>query len=82
MPCSVLGKNSDSSDTRNYKTDITADVLQGDKRVKVCFTRRNQHHAAAPYADGLVGGNLDTTAHCAAHCGLSLAQPLPAELGI
>lgn len=35
--CRVLGNNADSSDTRNYKTDITANVLQGDKRVKVCL---------------------------------------------
>ncbi|KAL4422481.1 hypothetical protein ABPG75_008678 [Micractinium tetrahymenae] len=34
----VLGNNADSSDTRNYKTDITADVAQGDKRVKVAST--------------------------------------------
>lgn len=35
LPCSVLGNNADSSDTRNYKTDITADVSQGDTRVMV-----------------------------------------------
>jgi hypothetical protein len=35
FPCSILGKNPDSKDTRNLVSAVTANVAKGSRRISV-----------------------------------------------